>query len=125
MSFGSDARRYTEATDFYYCEELGLGLVYNDTQRPVIGRSMQEFHVYCVALSRLVKITFMGRGRTGLDLLRSKPLELKDIYPVDLYHIPHILSPKPSRRVSEEAFDLYCEHIGKINLQESIEARHT
>lgn len=118
---------YGDKWEFYHCDELGLVFFYCDN-RPRHQPPKAQVQVYCAALSRTVTLSWLGRGQNGYEAfcrLRDQgDLGIDRPYPVNLFDVPHVIDPQPSRRVTEDMFDCYCDLVAVLRHAEEIENRY-
>jgi hypothetical protein len=84
---------------FYECSPLDCGLYYAGDRRGPVHR----YDVYVPRLDISVPINYLGTGQEAYDTLVDK-YGYVPVFPVDLFHSPYVLDPKPSRTVTEDLY---------------------
>ena len=108
-------RSYSNRWDFFHCEELNLVFFYRD-EFPLTHDPEPALRVYCEALGRNVELIFIGRGKAGHQAYKElePTLRYPRFFPVDLYHVPFRIHPRPSRKVAEEDWQAYRAIIREV-----------
>lgn len=90
---------YSDRWAFFACPRLGVGLFYADTQHHL--KPQRRIAVIVPDLGLKTEIHLCGVGEEGYEKLVGMGEPYDDpIFPVDLFHNPKRLHPRPSRRVS-------------------------
>ena len=84
---------------WYYCPELDCRLFYRTTYRGQC-RPVVRMRVWCPPLGDYVTIELLGVGERG-----GKEKSDLFAFPVDLWHRPYVLDPRPSRTVDQDLMD--------------------